>query len=89
MGGNFRERLEEGPRIIFHGLKISWHAIGSQMTHVNFELEDVEQILVSTRKDGRVLHERLVSQARPNQPQRGSLSGYKNNPRWGWLGLAY
>jgi len=51
------------------------------MTHVNFELEDVEQILVSTRKDGRVLHERLISQARPNQPQRGSLSGYKNYPR--------
>ena len=28
----------------------------------------------------------LVSQARPNQPQRGSLSVC--DPRWGWLGLA-
>ena len=32
----------------------------------------------------------LVSQARPNQPQRGSLSVSRteNDPRWGWLGLA-
>ena len=35
----------------------------------------------------------LVSQARPNQPQRGSLSVsrtgiLKSDPRWGWLGLA-
>ena len=34
----------------------------------------------------------LVSQARPNQPQRGSLSvsvrDTESNPRWGWLGLA-
>ena len=31
----------------------------------------------------------LVSQVRPNQPQRESLSARtENNPRWGWLGLA-
>ena len=30
----------------------------------------------------------LVSQARPNQPQRGSLRDTESNPRWGWLGLA-
>lgn len=42
----------------------------------------------------------LVSQARPNQPQRGSLSvshmwnpsfhmcDTESDPRWGWLGLA-
>ena len=35
----------------------------------------------------------LVSQARPNQPKRGSLSvsrtvrDTKSDPRWGWLGL--
>ena len=28
----------------------------------------------------------LVSQARPNQPQRGSHT--ESDPRWGWLGLA-
>ena len=34
----------------------------------------------------------LVSQARPNQPQRGSLSvshtDTESDPCWGWLGLA-
>ena len=34
----------------------------------------------------------LVSQARPNQSQCGSLSvsvhGTESNPRWGWLGVA-
>ena len=41
----------------------------------------------------------VVSQARPNQPQRGSLSvsrrikyqavrDTESDPRWGWLGLA-
>ena len=29
---------------------------------------------------------KLVSQARPNQPQCGSLT--KDYPRWGWVGLA-
>ena len=48
--------------------------IGSQMTYVNFELETCSEFW---RKDGRLLRERLVRIAsRPNQAQRGSISGY-------------
>ena len=52
MGGNFREKLEEAPRIKF----LNFVACDDV---VNFELEHVERILVSQR----VLRERLVSQA--------------------------
>ena len=39
------------------------------------------------------IKEQAGLQARPNQPQRGSLSasrtGTESDPRWGWLGLAW
>ena len=78
MGGNFREKLEETPRIKFRGF--NFHGVIFDRGNVNFELGTRGESLPSTRIDGmlqcRVLRERLVSQARPNQPQHGSLSGY-------------
>ena len=61
------------------------------VVYISNALEHTERILLSTsEKDGtlqcRVLRERRVSQARPNQPQRWSLSGYYLH--WGWLDLA-
>ena len=81
MGGNVREKLEEAPRIKIRGFNFRGEIFDCLMlSNVNFELGTRGEILPSTRIDGtlqcRVLRERLVSQARPNQPQHGSLSGY-------------
>ena len=81
MGGNFCEKLEEAPRIEFHG------AIDCGWCNVDFELGTRGSKFL---KDGTlqcwVLREKLVSQVRPNQPQRGSLT--KDYPHWGWLDRA-
>ena len=80
MGGNFREKLEEAPRIKFHGLNFRGAIFDPYAGNVNFELGTCGESLPLMRTDGtlqcRVLRERQVSQARPNQPQHGSLSGY-------------
>ena len=64
--------------------------IDCQWRNVNFELGTRGVSFCLDEKDRmlhcRVLREKLVSQARPNQPQRGSLT--KDYPHWGWLGWA-
>ena len=80
-GWKFHEKLEEASRIKFRGFKVTINYFEPCEMHTStsclrkqLNLEHTERILLSTpEKDGmlqcRVLRERRVSQARPNQPQ--------------------
>ena len=80
MGGNFREILEEAPRIKFRGAMVFLDR-GDVM---NFELGTRERQVRRTLQC-RVLRERLNT----TNPSADRFQINKNYPRRGWLSLAY